>query len=67
MKYYRTLKAAQDENPSARWFYCDKRGVGGQTRWYCSKRILKRAKDQLERNGYSARAAFRMGFNCFTL
>jgi glutamine synthetase len=67
MKYYRKLKQAQEENPTARWFYCDKKGIGGQTRWYCSRRILKKAQEQLEQKGYGADVAFKMGFNIFNL
>ena len=65
MKYYQTLAQAKANNPKARWFYCDKRGVGGQTRWFCSVRILKKAQAQLQRSGYTAEVALRYGFNYF--
>jgi hypothetical protein len=67
MKYYSTLKECQAANPSAKWFYKDRNGIGGMTRWFASKRILKAAKQQLEKSGYSPEAAFKQGFNFFSL
>ena len=66
MEYFRTLKECQKANPHANWFYNDRKGVGGQTRWFASKRILKRAKQQLESKGCSIEAARKLGFNTFT-
>lgn len=57
MKYYNSLKDCKADNPDARWFYWDKKGIGGQTRWYCSQRILKKAAEQLQHLGYSIEAA----------
>jgi len=67
MKYFGTLKECKANNPQARWFYHDKKGIGGQTRWYASKRILKKAIRQLELSGYSVDAARKQGLDTFSL
>lgn len=67
MKYFNTLKECKANNPRARWFYSDQNGIGGRTRWFASVRILKRAQDQLERQGYSPEAARKQGLTSFTL
>lgn len=67
MKYFGTLKECKAANPNAKWFYHDRRGVGGQTRWYASKRILKKAQEKLSLQGYSPEAAAKLGFDIISL
>jgi hypothetical protein len=67
MKYFSTLKECKAANPNAKWFYHDSKGIGGQIRWYASKRILKKAQEKLSLQGYSSEAAAKMGFGIISL
>jgi hypothetical protein len=67
MKYFSTLKECKQANPDARWFYHDRRGLAGSTRWYASKRILKKAVRQLALSGYSIYSARKQGLDVFAL
>lgn len=67
MRYFGTLKECKTANPNARWFYMDRKGIGGQTRWFASKRIINKAMRQLELAGYSVDAARKQGLNTFRL
>ena len=67
MKYFSTLKECKAANPNAKWFYHDSKGIGGQIRWYASKRILKKAQEKLSLQGYSSEAAAKMGFDIIPL
>ena len=62
MKFFSTLKECKAANIGAKWFYHDSKGIGGQTRWYASKRILKKAQEKLSLQGYSPEAAAKYGF-----
>ena len=63
MKYFSTLKECQSANPQAKWFYHDFKGIGGQIRWYASKRILKKAQQKIDLLGYSSEALLKMNDN----
>jgi hypothetical protein len=67
MKYFSTLKECKQANPDALWFYHDRKGPAGQMRWYASKRILKKAVEQLELSGYSIYSARKQGLDVFAL
>lgn len=61
MNYFNTLKDCKAANPNANWFYYDRKGIGGKTRWYASRRLLKRAQEKLANFGYSVEAARKQG------
>jgi hypothetical protein len=63
MKYFSTYKECKNANPSAKWFYHDSKGIGGQTRWFATKRILKKAKEKIAMLGYSPGALLKMKDN----
>lgn len=67
MKYYDRLRDCKAAHPNARWFYFDRKGPGGKTRWYCSRRILKRAAEKLAESGYSPESARWHGFDTVEL